>query len=126
MIQNKFWQGFFALAPLLGAVIIVSAYLFFLFSALGNLDTFKASDNLPSSFLGSLGLILGVILLWMLVSFGSLIFYIIHAAKNPNLSTNNLLLVWILVFIFANGIGQLIYWILEILNKKEPQETSVE
>lgn len=126
MIQNKFWQGFFALTPLLGAVIIVSAYLFFLFSVLGNLDTFKASDNLPSSFLGSLGLILGVILLWMLVSFGSLIFYIIHAAKNPNLSTNNLLLVWILVFIFANGIGQLIYWILEILNKKEPIETSVE
>ena len=126
MIQNKFWQGFFALAPLLGAVIIVSAYLFFLFSVLGNLHTFKASDNLPSSFLGSLGLILGVILLWMLVSFGSLIFYIIHAAKNPNLSTNNLLLVWILVFIFTNGIGQLIYWILEILNKKEPQETSVE
>lgn len=126
MIQNKFWQGFFALTPLLGAVIIVSAYLFFLFSVLGNLDTFKASDNLPSSFLGSLGLILGVILLWMLVSLGSLIFYIIHAAKNPNLSTNNLLLVWILVFIFANGIGQLIYWILEILNKKEPIETSVE
>lgn len=126
MIQNKFWQGFFALTPLLGAVIIVSAYLFFLFSVLGNLDTFKASDNLPSSFLGSLGLILGVILLWMLVSLGSLIFYIIHAAKNPNLSTNNLLLIWILVFIFANGIGQLIYWILEILNKKEPIETSVE
>ena len=126
MIQNKFWQGFFALTPLLGAVIIVSAYLFFLFSVLENLDTFKASDNLPSSFLGSLGLILGVILLWMLVSLGSLIFYIIHAAKNPNLSTNNLLLIWILVFIFANGIGQLIYWILEILNKKEPIETSVE
>lgn len=123
MIQSRFWQGFFALTPLLGIVFLISAYLIFIFSILGNIDSLESNGAPPESFIGSLGLILGVVLLWILVSFGSLVFYIIHAAKNPNLSANNLLLVWILVFIFANGIGQLIYWIIEILNKKEPQLT---
>jgi hypothetical protein len=121
MIQSRFWQGFFALAPLIGVVFFVTAYLIFIFSIRENLDSFEGNGGPPQSFIGSLGLIFGVVLLWILVSFGSLVFYIIHAAKNPNLSANNLLLVWILVFIFANGIGQLIYWIIEILNKKEPQ-----
>ena len=123
MIQSRFWQGFFALTPLLGIVFLICAYLIFIFSILGNIDSLESNGAPPESFIGSLGLILGVVLLWILISFGSLVFYIIHAAKNPNLSANNLLLVWILVFIFANGIGQLIYWIIEILNKKEPQLT---
>lgn len=124
MIYNRFWQGFFALTPLIGIVFFVTAYLIFIFSILGNLDSLEGNGGPPDSFIGSLGLIFGVVLLWILISFGSLVFYIIHAAKNPNLSTNNLLLVWILVFVFANGIGQLIYWIIEILNKKESQLTA--
>jgi hypothetical protein len=55
------------------------------------------------------------------VSLGSLVFYIVHAANNPNLRENNMLLIWILLFVFANGIGQLIYWIVEIINKRAHQ-----
>ena len=32
---------------------------------------------------------------------------------------NNMLIVWILLFVFVNGIGQLIYWIVEILGKRK-------
>ena len=60
-----------------------------------------------------------MILLLVLVSLGSLVFYIVHAVKNPNLQHNNLLLVWILLFIFANGIGQVIYWVVEILGNRK-------
>lgn len=117
MIQSKFWQGFFALGPLAGLLLLLVGYLIFIFSIVTHPDQFMGSGNFGLSVIGGFGLILVIVLLWGFVSLGSLIFYIVHAAKNPNLSTHNLLLIWILLFIFANGIGQLIYWIVEILNK---------
>ena len=41
-----------------------------------------------------------------------------HAVQNPNLKQGNTLVVWILLFVFVGGIGKLIYWIIEILGKK--------
>jgi hypothetical protein len=70
-------------------------------------------------FFGSIGVFLLFIFLAVLLSVGSLVFYIVHAAQNPNLKYNNLLLVWILLFVFANGLGQLIYWIIEVVNKRQ-------
>ncbi|MFM1878327.1 MAG: hypothetical protein RLZZ241_1193 [Bacteroidota bacterium] len=118
MLQSKFWQGFFAIGPLAGILLLLVGYLIFLFSMVIHADQIQENGNLSFSFISGLGFILGIVFLWGLVSVGSLIFYIVHAAKNPNLSANNYLLVWILLFIFTNGIGQLIYWIVEILNKK--------
>ena len=62
--------------------------------------------------------------LMVLLSLGSMVYYIVHAAYNPNLKENNLLLVWVLLFIFASGVGQLIYWIVEILTKREEDLTT--
>jgi hypothetical protein len=70
-------------------------------------------------FFGGIGVFLLFIFLAVLLSVGSLVFYIVHAAQNPNLKYNNLLLVWILLFVFANGLGQLIYWIIEVVNKRQ-------
>lgn len=121
MIQNKFWQGFFALAPLIGLVLFLMAYAFFIFALIGNMAELEGDGDPSGSFFGSLGLIVGVVFVWILLSIGSLIFYIVHASQNPNLRTNNMLLVWILLFLFASGIGQLIYWIVEILGKRNSQ-----
>lgn len=119
MIQNKFWQGFFALAPLICLVVVLTGYFIFLFSFLGNFQEWEAAGSEPpTEFFGALGIFLCLILFVVLLSLASLIFYIVHAAQNPNLKQNNLLVVWILLFVFANGLGQLIYWIIEILNKK--------
>ncbi|MFZ9003002.1 MAG: hypothetical protein ACO20F_06620 [Robiginitalea sp.] len=115
MLESKFWQGFFALAPLISLVLLFVGYGAFLFSILSNLPSGGEPD--PSAVFGSLGLFMIIIFTVVLISLGSLVFYIVHAANNPNLRENNLLLVWILLFIFASGIGQLIYWIIEILSK---------
>jgi len=74
--------------------------------------------------LGNVAWFIGFILLIVLISLSSLIFYIVHAVQNPNLKGNNLLIVWILLFIFFSGIGQLIYWIVEIISKKTASPTS--
>lgn len=119
MLNNKFWQGFFALAPLLSLFLILIAYFWFIFLMIaGEGEHGNWGD---AEVIGGVFSFLVIILLVVLISLGSLIFYIVHAAQNPNLRGNNMLLVWILLFIFANGIGQLIYWIIEILNKPKEE-----
>ena len=119
MLHNKFWQGFFALAPIAGLVLLFAGYAVFMFTLFGNIEQFEGQDAPPATFFGGLGVFIAMVLLMVLVSLGSLVFYIVHAVKNPNLQHNNLLLVWILLFIFANGIGQVIYWVVEILGNRK-------
>lgn len=118
MLQSKFWQGFFALAPLIFLFLFMIGYFGFILFVIAN-----EGDMSPEDHFGLMGGIMAAVIIvlgMIFISFGSLIYYIIHAAKNPNLQGNNLLVVWILLFIFANGIGQLIYWIVEILGKPKP------
>lgn len=120
MINSKFWQAFFAIAPLASFFVIIAAYFIFIASLIGSQGTFGGHFD-PDSGAGVMtlvGFLFTVIFLVIGISLGSLVFYIVHAVKNPNMQQNNLLLVWILLFIFANGIGQLIYWIVEILGKR--------
>jgi hypothetical protein len=56
-----------------------------------------------------------------LLSIGLLIFYLIHAAKNNSLNTNERL-IWILIFVFAGVIGFPIYWYMQIW--KAPASTN--
>lgn len=122
MLHNKFWQGFFALAPIIMLVVFFIAYFAFLFFIFSDMEALENSGDVPASLiLGNIGVFLFFIFFMVLISLGSLVFYIVHAANNPNLRENNMLLIWILLFVFANGIGQLIYWIIEIVNKR-PQE----
>jgi hypothetical protein len=120
MLQSKFWQGFFALSPLLGLVLAIAGYLIFILAVVTQHHGWPDHQGgPPMEFLGGLGIFLMLILIVLLLSLGSLVFYIVHAAQNPTLRDNNMLVVWILLFVFASGLGQLIYWITEILNKKQ-------
>lgn len=119
MIQSKFWQAFFAIAPLACLMIALVGYFIFIITLVsqGGPGWDMEADTAPLAFFGSIGIFLLLIFLAVLLSLASLVFYIIHASRNPNLQQNNLLVIWILLFVFASGIGQLMYWIIEILNK---------
>ncbi len=122
MLNSKFWQGFFALGPIIGFILFFVGYFLAILAFVGNIQEIENSGEPPMAIFGGIGIILIAALFLALVSLGSLVFYIVHATQNPNLKQNNLLLVWILLFIFASGIGQLIYWIVEILGKKNSSE----
>jgi len=125
MLESKFWQGFFALAPLIVGIIAVVSYLVFVFSLFAQMpDMEHPGEVSPSFILSNMGLFMMLILLSVLLYLGSLIFYIIHAVRNPNLKDNNLLVVWVLLFVFVSGIGQLIYWIVEVLGKNRDSAVS--
>jgi len=120
MLHNRFWQAFFALTPIITVLIAIVAYIIFFLSLMHNASEMESSGNFRTSLiLGEIGLFFILIILSVFLSVASLVFYVIHAVQNPNLKENNLLIVWILLFVFVSGIGQLIYWIIEILNKKK-------
>lgn len=121
MLQNKFWQAFFALTPIVIGLFSIILYILFVINLVTDIQTAEAAGNNPSAqmILGNIAWFFGFIILIILISLGSLIFYIVHAVQNPNLKGDSLLVVWILLFVFLSGIGQLIYWIVEILGKRE-------
>ncbi len=121
MLQSKFWQAFFALAPIFLFIFLFVGYFFFIFSLVTDIQEIEASEgNVSASLIfGNVIWFFMVIMLAVIISLGSLIFYIVHAVQNPNLKENNLLIVWILLFLFLNGIGQLVYWIVEIVSKRK-------
>lgn len=120
MLNSKFWQAFFAIAPIVLGIIAIFGYFIFIFSIFSNIEEFESNGNVSASFIfGNMIWFFLLIILIILISFGSLIFYIVHAVQNPNLKENNLLVVWVLLFVFVSGIGQLIYWIVEIIGKRK-------
>ena len=126
MIHNKFWQTFFALAPIVIGFLSIGLYVYFVLDLVSDIPAVEAMGREPDAamILGNVAWFIGFIMLIVLISLSSLIFYIVHAVQNPNLKGNNLLIVWILLFIFFSGIGQLIYWIVEIMSKKTTGPTS--
>lgn len=119
MLKSKFWQAFFALAPFVSLILIFIVYAVFL---LGILTTIPQGGDKPDpvTLFGGVGVLVFIILIIFLISIASLVFYIVHAAYNPNLRHNNLLILWLLLFLFASGLGQFIYWIVEIVSKPDP------
>lgn len=119
MLQNKFWQAFFALIPLIIFFLFFIGYAVFLITLFNQVPELEADpDKVPFAVFGGLGTFFFLIFLAIFLSLASLVFYIVHAVQNPNLKGNNLLVVWILLFIFVGGISQLLYWIIEIVNKR--------
>jgi hypothetical protein len=119
MLHNKFWQGFFAIAPIVSFLLIFVGYFVFIFSILSNLPELEHNNGAPPmEFFGGMGFFFLMIFLTIFICLGSLIFYIVHAVQNQALKENNMIIVWILLFIFVGGIGQLIYWIVEIIGKR--------
>ena len=121
MLHNRFWQGFFAIGPIIMFIVFFIGYFIFMFSFISQIQEIdnSQSEYPPTSLFTGLGIFMLFLILMIITGLGSLIFYIMHAIQNPNLKQGNTLVVWILLFVFVSGIGQLIYWIIEILGKKE-------
>ncbi len=103
--------------------IMLLGYLVFLFSILSNIPELeRAHDGPPELIIEWIGSFFIVIFLVILLSVASLVFFIVHAVQNPNLKQGHMLLLWILLFIFVSGLGELIYWLVEIVAKRKHNE----
>ncbi len=120
MIQNKYWQAFFAIGPILFVFIMILGYFGVILSIVGGVSELSEGVEPEPAMVLQWALPFFLILaLVILLSIASFIFYIVHAVQNPNLKQGNMLLVWIILFIVFNGLGQFIYWLVEIVSKRE-------
>ena len=124
MLNNKSLQAFLAIGPIVLFVLLMMAYFVFFFTMISSAQSLENFDEngsapFPTEFFAGFGVFFVLILLTVFLSFFSLVYFIIHAAKNPNLEgdNSNMKIVWILILAFLSGIGQLVYWIVEIKTK---------
>jgi hypothetical protein len=108
--NQKIFIGILSFLPIIFILICITAMIF----VMRDLMLHGAPD--PTVFAGFAPFFV-LMALSSLLSFALLIYYIIHAVNNTNISSNERI-VWILVFIFAGVIGFPIYWYMRIWKEK--------
>lgn len=109
--SQKIFVGFLSFLPILFIIIFMIGFILII----GKLV--NAGEPEAEAFAANFIPFFILIALSSLLSFALLIYYIIHAVNNTNISSNERI-VWILVFIFAGVIGFPIYWYMRIWNEK--------
>lgn len=119
MLHSKFWQGFFAIVPLLALFAMLGAYFFFVYDLIVSAEAWEASGQDPTAsevFSMMTPFFIGIIILSIL-SLGSFVFYLAHAIQNPNLKSD-MRVIYIVLFVIMGGISQLVYWLVECQGKR--------
>lgn len=119
--QKKLFLGILTFLPLLCVVIYIICLSLYMFSFVKVLDAQAGDPNVadPSPFLAFFGIMFIMIFLAIVLSIGLLIYYIVHANNNPKFDSNQKLM-WILVLVFASGIGNMVYYFVAILPEEKP------
>lgn len=116
-LNNKSIQTFLAIGPFVLFILCFVSYFAFFFSMFMNMEQLENQTEPPMEIFIGLGIFFIIFFLAMIISLFSLIYFVLHAAKNPNLAEGNMRIVWILIIILISGIGNIVYWFVEIKNK---------
>lgn len=119
MLHSKFWQAFFAIAPLIALFAMLGGYFYFIYDLIGSAEVWEASGSEPTAreVLATISPFFIAILLVALLSISSLVFYLAHAIQNTNLKSD-MRIIYIVLFVIFGGISQLVYWLVECQGKK--------
>ena len=107
--SKKLWLGIFTFLP----SIFLICYLFIFFSVFMEFGSAQPNSGDPFEMLPNFGIILTFLMLAIILGMAVMIYYIVHAAKNKAFTENNRL-IWILVLIFASGVGSIVYYFVNI------------
>ena len=118
---KKLLIGLFTVAPAI-LVILVFAMMFSQIPELERMESRPGGAH-PDEVFGMLASFLGGIVLAGLFALGTLVFYCVHAYRNPAVR-EDMRLIWVLIFIFAGFLGNLVYFYLYIVNEPPAVETT--
>ncbi|MEM0999258.1 MAG: hypothetical protein AAGN35_19535 [Bacteroidota bacterium] len=113
---QKIWIGLFTVSPLL-----VLFFMFvMLFREIPELERahHQVGDGPPEAFYSLMAGFFGGFVLFFLLMLGGIVYYCVHALKNPALSTEAQI-VWVIVFIFTGLLANFIYYFLYIFHESE-------
>lgn len=122
--NQKLLVGILHFLPILGIIGYI-VYLFsFIFGTISSIEHNPNQPPPPEFFAGFIGIFI-ILIITILISIGIKIFDIIHLVKNNRNDTGNKVLLWILLFVFAGTIAEIVYFFLEILPEKKQQQTEL-
>ena len=111
--NQKVVIGVFTLVPF----ILIPYFLFQIFLFVMDMVAHQPEEPGIATIFAGIASFLIPIIITGIISFGLLIFYIIHAISNKSINSTEQL-IWVLVFIFIGTLGFPIYWVLRIWNEK--------
>ncbi|HZH69509.1 MAG TPA: PLDc N-terminal domain-containing protein [Flavobacteriaceae bacterium] len=121
--SKKIFLGILTFLPLVLLLVYFFIFSKFFFAMVGSAaDNPFHQDEMPVMFFANFFWMFVLIGLSALISLGIMIYYIIHANKNPRLDSNQKIM-WTLILIFVNSIGSIVYYFMEIIPLKESYKT---
>lgn len=120
--MSKSLKIILGIITLLPFVFMGGYFLWFMSFFMRMSDNLEAGDPdaVPRLMFGNMGWMFLFLGMAILISFGLMIYYIVHVVNNKKIDSNERL-VWILVFIFANMIGYPVYWYMRIWKGEDVQ-----
>ena len=79
----------------------------------------------PREFLGDVFGLIGILILAICFSIGIMIYYLIHASRNPKIGESEKV-IWILVLVLASTLGSIVYYFLHIIPPEETRRQKLE
>jgi membrane protease YdiL (CAAX protease family) len=116
--NQKLLIGILHFVPLFGII----AYMFYIFTFfIGNIESLQnqPSNQAPVEFFRGFFVAFIIIIITVIFSIALKVFDIIHLTKSNKNDKNNKVLIWVLLFVFAGTIAEIIYFFLEILPEKK-------
>lgn len=126
--KQKIGIGILTFMPILFLIGYFASFLIIFLSAMGDIEqsTLNNNNQPPEGFFTGFVMAFVFMGLMVLSSIASLIMHIVHVVKNEKLKKqNNGQLLWILIIVFASGIGGVIYYFIEILPEPKLSTNSI-
>ena len=118
---QKTLYGIIAFLPIIMGIFLVIE----IFSSISEFIPSSAYDKPnPKAVFDALMPFFGLALIAGLLSLTNIILYIVHVVNNKNVTSNERTM-WILLFIFVNGISEPIYFLIRIVNEKPKEEGTI-
>ncbi len=118
--SKKLWLGIITFLP----SVFIIFYMISFFSMFMDFDPQQLEGAEPLAVIRDFGIVFVFLILAAILGMAVMIYYIIHAAKNKAFTENNRL-IWILVLIFASGVGSIVYYFVNIYSLPTDDENNV-
>ncbi|MBQ0151509.1 MAG: hypothetical protein KBS61_01280, partial [Chryseobacterium sp.] len=107
--NQKILTGIFHFLPIVGIICFLFTF-FSMFISIPNGVNDGEGGPFPAEFAQSFMIAFILVAVMSFVSLGILVFDIIHLTKSNKGDTKNKILIWILILLFSQGLGSIVYY----------------
>lgn len=118
--NQKVLLGVAHFLPLLGIIGYIICIFSMVFGTFEKIATNNGNPPPPEFFQGFFWAII-LLIISIFISIGVKVIDVIHLVKNNKGDTGNKVVLWVLLFVFAGMLAEIVYYFMEILPEKRPE-----